>query len=171
MSGPSSQPITGYQTRARSSRRVSEGSSADGQVGVTYWPFPDDLHPLAPVPDVDGHQAAGVRRLVDAHAGHAVELGVEPGVVVSEEADLRADAQNQVIQPLGFARPTRAPAVPLEDHPGGGVVNQEHVCSPVVDQGIDLVACVVSLPVCLQIPRAASVVGQAQGAFRATNRR
>ena len=49
--------------------------------------------------DVDGNQAAGKRRLVDTEAGHGIDLGIEPSVMVAEETDLRADALDQVIEP------------------------------------------------------------------------
>ena len=134
------------------------------------WPLADHLHLLASVADVDGDQATGVWRLVDAEAGHAADLGIKPGVVVAEEADLRTDAQNQVIQPFRFACPPGSPAMPLEDHSGGSIVNQEHVCSPSIDQGVDLVPSVVALPVCLQIARPTPVVGRPEASAEAPDR-
>ena len=41
-----------------------------------------------------------MRGLVDAQAGNAIDLGIEPSVMVTEEADLRADTSDQVIEPL-----------------------------------------------------------------------
>ena len=110
-----------------------------------------------------------MRRLVDAEAGHTIYLGIEPRMVVSEEADLRADPSNQVIEPLGFARPTGSSTMPLEDHSGGSVVDEEHVCPIARDQGIDLIPGVVALPVCLQITRAAPVVGWPEAATKASD--
>ena len=52
---------------------------------------------------IERNQAAGVRRRIDAKTGHTIDLGIEPGVVVAKEADLRADTPDQVIEPLGFA--------------------------------------------------------------------
>jgi hypothetical protein len=51
----------------------------------------DDPHPAAPVSKLNGGQATRVRRLADAETWHPVDLGIEPGVVVSEEAYLRTN--------------------------------------------------------------------------------
>ena len=41
-----------------------------------------------------------MRRLVEADAGHTVDLGVEPGEVVAAEVDLPLDAADQGIESL-----------------------------------------------------------------------
>jgi len=109
-------------------------------------------------------------RDVDAEAGNAINLGIEPGVVVAEEADLRADTSDQVIEPLRFASPAGPASMSLKDHSGRRVMNEQHIDSAANDQGVDLVTGVVPLPVSLKIAGAASIVGRPKATAQATDR-
>lgn len=138
--------------------------------GATNRPLADDLHLLAPVSDFDGHKASRMWRLVEADGADAVDRGVEPRVVMAEEADLWTDTTHQVIEPLSFADPPGTAPVPLEGHPGGGVVDQEHVNPAASNQCVDLVSRVVALAVGLKVTRPSRVVGWPITTTEATNR-
>lgn len=89
--------------------------------------------------------------LVEAHAWHARDLGVDPRVVMPEEAHARPSPREQLVETGGFAHEALPAAVAIEAHPGGCVVGEDDVEVRRLAQRLDLVARVVPLGVALQL--------------------
>src|SRR5690606_34003286 len=124
--------------------------------------------PLAEQPPVtlagshlDRDEAAGVVPLVQSEAAHARDLGVEPGVMVAEEAHARARLREQLVEPGRLAEEALAAPVALEAHAGRSVVREDDVEPTALAQRSDLVAGVVTLRVALQRLRRALEVRRA----------
>src|SRR5690606_30288417 len=113
--------------------------------------------------------AAGVVPLVQSEAAHARDLGVEPGVMVAEEAHARARLREQLVEPGRLAEEALAAPVALEAHAGRSVVREDDVEPTVLAQRSDLVAGVVTLRVALQRLRRALEVRRAVAAADAAH--
>jgi hypothetical protein len=103
--------------------------------------------------ELHGDEVSWHRHLVQSDAADARDLGVEPGVVVTEEADPRANAADEVVETRCLAHVSRSASVPLEFHSRGSVVHEQHVDPGVPTEIVDFVARVVALRVALEVLR------------------
>src|SRR5690606_8973872 len=86
-----------------------------------YAPLPSALRNL------DRHEVSGHAYLVQSDARHAVDLRVEAGVVVAEEADAGTNAADEVVETSGFARPVETAPVPRKHDARRCVVGEEEI--------------------------------------------
>jgi len=107
--------------------------------------------------------------LVEADARHARDLGVDPRVVMPEEAHARPSPREQIVETGHFADKALAPTVAIEAHPGGCVVGEDDVEVRRLAQRLDLVARVVPLGVALQRRRAPPEAGWSEAAADAAD--
>src|SRR6266542_762293 len=77
--------------------------------------------------DLHRDQVSGHRDLVQSDAANARDLRIEPGVVVTEEADPRTKAAEEVVQARGLADVAGSASVPSELHARGSVVHEQYV--------------------------------------------
>jgi hypothetical protein len=106
-------------------------------------PFAHDLIAASPRRNIEPHEVARHRHLVEADTTNAGDLRVEPGAVVAEEADPRASAGNGLGETFSFALVPAADgavlASPRELDAGGSIVEKEHVDTAVAAQAFALV--------------------------------
>jgi len=96
---------------------------------------------------LEGDEVPGARDLVEAKASDTGDLRIDPRVVVTEEADARAGASDELVEPTCLAHVARTLAVTLEADASRGIVDEQNVDVVTVREGLDLIGCVVTLGV------------------------
>src|SRR5881628_682210 len=135
-------------------------------------PLAEDLPAATAGLDLDGDEVPRPAHDIEPDAPHARDLGVHAGVVVSEEADPRVRARDDVCEPGGLAHVAALASVASllnELDAGGRVVQQQGIDTIACAEPFDLVARVVAARVALEVPRLPPVVGGAVASSEAAD--
>src|SRR5690606_32143907 len=111
-------------------------ASASSTARLLRWPLTEERPVATALRRVDGDQVPGHAHLVQADAGHAIDVRIEPRVMVAKEADAWAHATDEIIEPCGLARPVEAAPVSREHDARRRIVGEQQIETTFRDQPV-----------------------------------